>query len=501
MYSILLEYLEYYIKRNPQADRNLDKEIQIVLKVNSQMQSQIAESTLFRDYDSKNYRNNELIYLTQLIANDPLIVAPKQLIDPNEIAQSKQIESKEAQGANQKFNEAEISLEPVNITETSKKFPTVNQEFLKALINKAIEVAFKEIREPVIKRVVPITLITTRTMILKDFSLDPDPERMKLAAKYTSKSLSGMLAQITCKEPLKQQLSKNLKDLMANTTEPTITMLNEEEKRNLIDAIRNENIELGCKKVRLDIQREAIIGIYKENSILEAIKQREAAIATGRLYRDYSNMSNFNKLPDLLKPSENGLTEEEFQLYTDFDAIPNYDMESEVIKNAEMVIQDEDEKQNESEMLKIREKIIREKLQQLCQAYLSCEGKMIETNAVVKKNIAELQAMISGVANGQAILTDELMKQRKKLSMNAHLVVFLIEYNIISIPIWQKKLSTSFLSPKENENKEFIEFLEIFIIHGVIEKSVIAKENIPDLISIIEIQAKSEDCELMLEWK
>ena len=500
MHSLLFEYLQNYIKNNPQADRSLDKEIQIVLKTRSQMPNWIIESTLFRDYDNKNYKNNELIYLTQLIANDPLIVAPKLLTGISETSESKQLE-KDSQNNMLNISDVETSLETIKITETSKKFPSINQEYLKMLISKAIDIAFKEIKEPVIKRVVPITLITTRTMILKDFALDPDPERMKLAAKYTSKSLSGMLAQITCKEPFKQHLSKNLKDQIYSSTEPSITMLSEEEKRNLIDIIRNENIEIGWNKVRLDIQREAIIGISKENSILEAIKQREAALSTGKLFRDYSNMENFNKLPDLLKPSENGLTEDEFQLYTDFDTIPYYDIESEVIKNTEMIIQDEDEKQSENDIAKIKEKIIRDKLQLLWQSYLNWEGKMAETNAVVKKNIAELQAMISGVPNGQVIITEEFMKQRKKVSMNAHLTVLLIEHNIISLSLWQEKFSVSFLSPQD-ESKEFIEFLEIFIIHGAIEKWIITKENIPDIISSIEMQFKNDyDDELLVQWK
>lgn len=66
----------------------------------------------------------------------------------------------------------------------------------------------KEIREAVIKRVIPITLITTRQLILKDFALEPDPNKLKQASISASKSLAGMLAQITCKEPLKHQLTK-----------------------------------------------------------------------------------------------------------------------------------------------------------------------------------------------------------------------------------------------------------------------------------------------------
>ena len=83
MYSIIEEYLKYYLKTNPQADKNLIKEIQIVLKVRPQVV--YNESTLFRDYEWGNFKNCELVYLTRMIVNNPLIVASKSLAEVDEI--------------------------------------------------------------------------------------------------------------------------------------------------------------------------------------------------------------------------------------------------------------------------------------------------------------------------------------------------------------------------------------------------------------------------------
>ena len=83
MYSIIEEYLKYYLKTNPQADKNLIKEIQIVLKVRPQVV--YNESTLFRDYEWGNFKNCELVYLTRMIVNNPLIVASKPLAEVDEI--------------------------------------------------------------------------------------------------------------------------------------------------------------------------------------------------------------------------------------------------------------------------------------------------------------------------------------------------------------------------------------------------------------------------------
>jgi len=87
-----------------------------------------------------------------------------------------------------------------------------------------------------------------------------------------------------------------------------------------------------------------MIGISKEDSILEAIKQREIAKSQGREFRDYSNISNFSKLPDLLKPLDTGITDDEFQVYKDFNSIPYPDIEAQVLRDTEKLLDDEDEK-------------------------------------------------------------------------------------------------------------------------------------------------------------
>lgn len=102
-----------------------------------------------------------------------------------------------------------------------------------------------------------------------------------------------------------------------------------------------ENLELGCKHIKADIQREAISGIQNEENIMEAISKREEAIARGELYRNYSNIENFNRLPELLKPSEDGLTPLEFQVYKDFDEIP--DLEQEILESTNNLLNDDDE--------------------------------------------------------------------------------------------------------------------------------------------------------------
>eukprot|EP00345_Euplotes_harpa_P005681 CAMPEP_0168317672 /NCGR_PEP_ID=MMETSP0213-20121227/33_1 /TAXON_ID=151035 /ORGANISM="Euplotes harpa, Strain FSP1.4" /LENGTH=451 /DNA_ID=CAMNT_0008318613 /DNA_START=1 /DNA_END=1356 /DNA_ORIENTATION=+ len=195
MYSILLEYMTYYIQNNPDFDRNVDKEIKIVLKAIPPNHEPIKESSLFRLFDRKDMKNPEIAYLINKISMNPLIIISKTMSDEGEKSTDRNSpEDKAAFGVTQDNDQANRG---VIVKEAMAAFPDINEEYLKMLVNQAIIQAIKEIREPVIRRVIPITLITTRVMILKDFALESDAEKLKQASLYTSKSLSGMLASIT----------------------------------------------------------------------------------------------------------------------------------------------------------------------------------------------------------------------------------------------------------------------------------------------------------------
>ena len=496
MYSVLIEYLTYFIK-SPDIDRNSEKEIQLVLKIRNQITIPLEECYIFRDYINSKQDNAELNYLLMKIENDPLIISPKSLEPTIDTQAEKQqiFDSKLLIEPSERDKNADFSIK---IAETVKVFPTINQDYLKALINSAVISAIREIREPVIRRVVPITLITTRVMILKDFALDPDAEKLKKASIYTAKSLSGMLAQITCKEPLKQQMARMLKEIIINSDNAFIKSLSDEDKKNLIEIIRNENIDIGCQKVRLEIQKEAVIGISREEGILEAIRLREVAASQGKQYRDISNIENFNKLPDLLKPSDDGLSESDFQVYQDFDNMTYFDIESQIIQNTNSIIDDE-----ELNPPVVTNKMVVDSFLRLLSVYFAKDQDEDSNNPqIVTKELAELKSFIPQLPNSHDILTDEFLKQDKHIALNATFLVMLIEQNIISVSLWQRRFAIFLKNSIEAiNNSDIIEFLEIFIIYGIIDKNIINKENIQDLISWIEYYSRTKDNQISAKWK
>ena len=50
---------------------------------------------------------------------------------------------------------------------------------LKMVITRAVDDSIQEIVEPVIDRAVKIAKVTTKQLILKDFALEPSPERFR----------------------------------------------------------------------------------------------------------------------------------------------------------------------------------------------------------------------------------------------------------------------------------------------------------------------------------
>jgi len=64
-----------------------------------------------------------------------------------------------------------------------------------------------EILQPVVSRSVSIACITTRELVLKDFTYDSDIQKVTSAIDEIVKNLAGSLALVTCREPLRLSLT------------------------------------------------------------------------------------------------------------------------------------------------------------------------------------------------------------------------------------------------------------------------------------------------------
>lgn len=114
-----------------------------------------------------------------------------------------------------------------------------------------------------VERSVTIACITTREVILKDFATETDDTKMRKAAHLMVASMSGSLALITAKEPLRNAIGTHLRALLPTSAGDP------QQLEHVIQVCSNENTDLGCmliekassEKAMRDID-EALAGAY-----------------------------------------------------------------------------------------------------------------------------------------------------------------------------------------------------------------------------------------------
>ena len=80
--------------------------------------------------------------------------------------------------------------------------PPQTSSSVEAVVDQGMQLAMKELLQPVVERSVVIASISTRELIAKDYPL-PSLQKQQ-AAQHMIQHLSGALAMVTCKEPIRQ---------------------------------------------------------------------------------------------------------------------------------------------------------------------------------------------------------------------------------------------------------------------------------------------------------
>lgn len=171
---------------------------------------------------------------------------------------------------------------------------------------------------PIVERSVAIACTTTKELVTKDFAMEPDAQRLQNAAHLMVSSLSGSLAIVTCKEPLKNSLQAQLKEALQEFLPATIL-------DQAVALVLQDNLELACNIIRRACSNKSVKEVDKQ--LLNDYQVRQKAAASGNPFYD---LSVFMKgggrypaaLPQNLKPTPGHLTPEQTVLYNDFARIP-----------------------------------------------------------------------------------------------------------------------------------------------------------------------------------
>ncbi|KAF2006869.1 Not1-domain-containing protein [Amniculicola lignicola CBS 123094] len=175
----------------------------------------------------------------------------------------------------------------------------------------AAQQAIQEIIGPVVERSVTIAAISTSQLINKDFAMEPDEEKLRSAAHTVVKSLSGALALVTCKEPLRNSITNNIRLMAREFPEQAFA-------EGQVLMFVNDNLDLVCGTVEQAAEM---------SSLAEIDHQIDDAVRVRRMFRNSrpnepfkdSNISPWALyIPEPYKQTVGGLNREQLTIYEEF---------------------------------------------------------------------------------------------------------------------------------------------------------------------------------------
>ena len=188
----------------------------------------------------------------------------------------------------------------------------VTQPQLRNIFVNAAQSAIYEIIAPVVERSVTIAAISTAELVQKDFATEVDIDKLRDRAHTVVKALSGSLALVTCKEPLRMSITNNIRILASRG-------LPDQLPEGQIIMFVNDNIDTVCGLVERAAEEHSLAEI--DAQLAQAMESRKRHTAE-RPNEPYSDMERVNRwatlIPEPFGQDPNGLNRQQLALYEDF---------------------------------------------------------------------------------------------------------------------------------------------------------------------------------------
>lgn len=186
-----------------------------------------------------------------------------------------------------------------------------NQSRLRQIVQEAVRRAIVEIVAPVVERSVTIATIATTALVHKDFTTEADEDRVREAAQQMVKQLSGSLALVTSKEPLKMSMTNYIRMAQADFPEESFA------EGSILMCV-NDNLDIACSIVESQAEERSMpeIDVHIENEL--AIRRQHIADHPNEQFLgdSYNRWSNY--IPDPYKLTSGGLNPEQLAIYLEF---------------------------------------------------------------------------------------------------------------------------------------------------------------------------------------
>lgn len=191
---------------------------------------------------------------------------------------------------------------------------------MRRIVQISIERAIREIISPVVERSVTIAGIATKELIVKDFALEPNEDRMRKAAHLMIQNLAGNLAAVSSREPLRISMMSQLRNLLLQNgfTEQSVP-------EEVVYTIVGDNLDLACSMMEKAAAEKAVSDI---DEILAGGYNLRRKHREQRISQPFYDVSIYaasrypSSLPELLRLKPGGLSINQLRLYEDFSRVP-----------------------------------------------------------------------------------------------------------------------------------------------------------------------------------
>lgn len=213
--------------------------------------------------------------------------------------------------ASVQFNEAAY-IELLNHITLAGNSVFVAHPALKRTFTMAIEKALREVLYPAVERSVRIATLSTRSLVLKDFALEPDESKLRLAAQSVVRNLAGNYALVTAKDLLRDSLVSNLRMILMSHgyTETTLPA-------DQIALAVSDNVDLISSIVERAAVDRSIAQI--EEALQPAFLNRKNYMESGTTQPYAEQVSSYAlNLPDPFRLKVGGPDSQQIAIYEEF---------------------------------------------------------------------------------------------------------------------------------------------------------------------------------------
>ncbi|KAM4618707.1 CCR4-NOT transcription complex subunit 1 isoform 13-T13 [Polymixia lowei] len=187
---------------------------------------------------------------------------------------------------------------------------------LKQCVRQSVERAVQELVHPVVDRSIKIAMTTCEQIVRKDFALDSEESRMRVAAHHMMRNLTAGMAMITCREPLLMSIATNLKNSFAAALRAP-TPQQREMMEEAAARIAQDNCELACCFIQKTAVEKA--GPEMDKRLATEFELRKHARQEGRRYCDPVVLTyQAERMPEQIRLKVGGVDPKQLAVYEEF---------------------------------------------------------------------------------------------------------------------------------------------------------------------------------------